>query len=180
LIEKSNFDPVKLANTPESGRESSQGDGVDVNPETIIPRNARTVVYAGTLEAYQGIDELIEAFAQVYPSCSDVYLVIIGGNAQQVSRYASDAEQRGISDRCVFTGTVPPALARRYNRLATVLVSPRLTGQNTPLKVYEQLASGVPLVATNIYAHTQRLLSERAEWRMRGGYTWKSTRASLT
>lgn len=36
-------------------------------------------------------------------------------------------------------------------------VSPRLHGTNTPLKVYEQLASGIPLVATNIYSHTQVL-----------------------
>jgi glycosyltransferase involved in cell wall biosynthesis len=37
------------------------------------------------------------------------------------------------------------------------LVSPRSEGTNTPLKVYEQLASGIPLVATNIYSHTQVL-----------------------
>ena len=36
-------------------------------------------------------------------------------------------------------------------------MSPRTHGTNTPLKVYEQLASGIPLVATNIYSHTQVL-----------------------
>jgi glycosyltransferase involved in cell wall biosynthesis len=40
---------------------------------------------------------------------------------------------------------------------ADVLVSPRSEGTNTPLKVYEQLASGKPLVATNIWSHTQVL-----------------------
>ena len=43
--------------------------------------------------------------------------------------------------------------------MATVLVSPRLQGTNTPLKIYEQLASGKPLVATRIWSHTQ-VLSE--------------------
>jgi glycosyltransferase involved in cell wall biosynthesis len=52
---------------------------------------------------------------------------------------------------------VPQALARRYTGMASVLVSPRSAGTNTPLKVYEQLASGVPLVATRIYSHTQVL-----------------------
>ena len=33
--------------------------------------------------------------------------------------------------------------------------SPRIAGSNTPLKIYEQLASGVPLVATRIPSHTQ-------------------------
>ena len=38
-----------------------------------------------------------------------------------------------------------------------MLLSPRSDGTNTPLKVYEQLASGKPLVATDIYSHTQVL-----------------------
>jgi glycosyltransferase involved in cell wall biosynthesis len=57
---------------------------------------------------------------------------------------------------------VPQATAKRYNRLASVLVSPRSWGTNTPLKVYEQLASGIPLVATNIYSHTQVLTPDVA------------------
>jgi glycosyltransferase involved in cell wall biosynthesis len=37
------------------------------------------------------------------------------------------------------------------------LTSPRIVGSNTPLKIYEQIASGVPLVATRIASHTQVL-----------------------
>jgi glycosyltransferase involved in cell wall biosynthesis len=43
---------------------------------------------------------------------------------------------------------------------ADVLVSPRVNGTNTPLKIYEQLASGKPLVATRIPSHTQVLSDE--------------------
>ena len=42
-------------------------------------------------------------------------------------------------------------------RSADALLSPRTEGTNTPLKIYQQLASGIPLVATNIYSHTQVL-----------------------
>ena len=45
--------------------------------------------------------------------------------------------------------------ARRAVRDATVLVSPRTEGDNTPLKLYEYLASGIPFVATDIPSHTQ-------------------------
>jgi len=41
-------------------------------------------------------------------------------------------------------------------------VSPRSAGTNTPLKVYEQLASGKPGVATRIYSHTQVLCDDNA------------------
>jgi len=46
--------------------------------------------------------------------------------------------------------------------MADVLTSPRTAGTNTPLKVYEQLMSGKPLVATRIPAHTQVLSDEHA------------------
>ena len=47
-----------------------------------------------------------------------------------------------------------------YAAAADVLVSPRVEGNNTPLKIYEQLASGIPLVATRILSHTQVLDEE--------------------
>ena len=38
-----------------------------------------------------------------------------------------------------------------------MVTSPRIAGTNTPLKIYEQLASGIPLVATRVPSHTQIL-----------------------
>jgi glycosyltransferase involved in cell wall biosynthesis len=69
------------------------------------------------------------------------------------------AAEHGLGDNVLFTGRVPQQAAKKYNDRADVLTSPRSAGTNTPLKVYEQLASGKPLVATRIYSHTQ-VLSE--------------------
>jgi glycosyltransferase involved in cell wall biosynthesis len=63
----------------------------------------------------------------------------------------------GLSAACVFTGRVSKTEALRFTQSAQVLVSPRVHGTNTPLKIYEQLASGKPLVATRIWSHTQVL-----------------------
>jgi len=52
---------------------------------------------------------------------------------------------------------VSKMLALHYQSLASVLVSPRTVGMNTPLKIYELLANGIPLVATRIPAHAQVL-----------------------
>jgi glycosyltransferase involved in cell wall biosynthesis len=49
-----------------------------------------------------------------------------------------------------------------YIRCADVLVSPRLAGTNTPLKIYSYLRSGVPLVATRLWTHTQVLSDEES------------------
>jgi glycosyltransferase involved in cell wall biosynthesis len=70
------------------------------------------------------------------------------------------AAEHGLEGHCLVTGRVPQHVARQFAQRATTLVSPRDRGSNTPLKVYEQLASGIPLVATRIPSHTQ-VLNER-------------------
>ena len=115
------------------------------------------MVYTGTFEAYQGIDLLIKAFAKVYGQAKDTALVMAGGTPAQVAHYRAVADSHGLNGSCVFTGRVSPSAARCLNRRATVLMSPRILGTNTPLKIYEQLASGIPIVATRIHSHTQVL-----------------------
>jgi glycosyltransferase involved in cell wall biosynthesis len=52
---------------------------------------------------------------------------------------------------------LPQRQTRELLRSASLVVSPRTEGDNTPLKVYEQLACGIPLIATDVPAHTQVL-----------------------
>jgi glycosyltransferase involved in cell wall biosynthesis len=127
-----------------------------------FPSNRRLIFYAGTLEAYQGIDLLLEAFRGVLQRCPDAFLVVIGGKPRQTASYKLFARRLGIERDCHFTGTIFPNRVRQLYRLAWVHVSPRTAGTNTPSKIYEQLASGIPLVATDISAHTQVLDEEVA------------------
>lgn len=156
LIENSIFDTVKtLSRSSDSKRDSCGQDFQEKLPE--LPQGKRLVIYAGTLEPYQGIDILINAFKNVITENPDAFLIIVGGSKTQVKHYSWPAEKCGLGQSVLFTGRVDQPLAKQYCRLASVLVSPRSNGTNTPLKIYEQLASGIPLVATNIYAHTQVL-----------------------
>jgi glycosyltransferase involved in cell wall biosynthesis len=158
LIENSLFDEVRLM--PVSS--SNKSKGPPNLPEIGLPHGKRFFVYAGTLEPYQGIDLLIDAFSLIYTSIPGMALLIVGGSEAQVSFYRQRAEAKGITHSCSFTGIVPPATARRLIRMGSALVSPRIAGSNTPLKIYEQLASGIPLVATNISSHTQVLTDDVA------------------
>ena len=153
LIENSIFEDVKIA-------ESNAGGGSQV-PEAFtpvtLPEDKKLVVYTGTLESYQGIDILVRAFNGVVKREPNAFLLVVGGSPQQVAAFSSMANDEGIADSCLLVGRVPQKLAKHYNSIADVIVSPRSAGTNTPLKVYEQLASGKPLVATRIYSHTQVL-----------------------
>ncbi|MBU2676274.1 MAG: glycosyltransferase family 4 protein [Gammaproteobacteria bacterium] len=152
LIENSIFEPVKLKvdDEPSEGQPSSTGT-------FELPTDRFCFVYAGTLETYQGIDLLVRSFANVVRQQPRAFLLVVGGTDAQVEHYRSLARAEGLEEHCHFTGTVPQRQAHQYMQSASTLLSPRTAGTNTPLKVYQQLASGIPQVATNIYSHTQVL-----------------------
>ena len=150
LIENSIFDDVRLKK-----KAAATSGGANV-AQTFDPRFP-VILYAGTFEAYQGIDVLVRAFAVVAAKRPDARLWLVGGTEAQVRRARELVTELGLTDACVLTGVVPKAQALRYTADAAILVSPRLHGTNTPLKIYEQLASGKPLVATRIWSHTQVL-----------------------
>ena len=154
LIENSIFEPVRLAGRDEDTAEN-------LCPVQISP-DKRIVVYAGTFEKYQGLDLLVPAFGQVLREVPDAFLLMVGGDPAQVDQMRELACNHDCGDSILFTGRVPQSLATHYNSVAHVLTSPRSAGTNTPLKVYEQLHSGKPLVATRIYSHTQVLSDENS------------------
>lgn len=162
LIENSIFEPVKLLSSSKTRNPDESSDFNQLNNKIQLPKDKRFIVYAGTLEPYQGIDILIKAFARVVSEIQDVFLIIVGGTEAQVKSYYGLSETLGLKKNTLFTGRVPQLFAKHYCSLASVLISPRSSGTNTPLKIYEQLASGIPLVATDIYSHTQVLSDEVA------------------
>jgi glycosyltransferase involved in cell wall biosynthesis len=87
----------------------------------------------------------------------DVLFLLVGGKPEQVRALQEQTEQMGLADHFQFTGNRPPAEIPLFIRLSEVLLSPRVSGTNTPLKIYSYLQSGKPIVATNLYTHTQVL-----------------------
>ncbi|HEV8673641.1 MAG TPA: glycosyltransferase [Methylomirabilota bacterium] len=120
------------------------------------------VLYTGTFEAYQGVDLLLRSVPRVRATTPDVRVVVVGGEARQIAPMRALAAELGVADVVVFTGQRPLAEMPTYFELADILVSPRTAGTNTPLKIYSYLASGRPIVATRILAHTQVLSDEVA------------------
>lgn len=123
----------------------------------IAPGGEKIVLYAGNFEPYQGIPLLVEAFARVR---SRAVLLIVGGSKPAHDEMREKAKGLGIGDRIVFVEKVPPQRVPFFIALSDVLVSPRVSGTNTPLKIYSFLKSGKPLVATDLWTHTQ-VLSEK-------------------
>jgi glycosyltransferase involved in cell wall biosynthesis len=122
----------------------------------------QVVLYTGTFEVNQGLDLLMEAAPQVLARCPKAMFVLVGGETGQVSELRSRMARMRLSDHVRLTGQRPPDEMPAFMEMASVLVSPRLVGQNTPLKIYSYLQSGRPIVATNLETHTQVLTPETA------------------
>jgi len=115
------------------------------------------LMYVGNLEMYQGIDLLLDSFSLALARGSKAGMVIIGGKLADIQKYQNKARQLGIEQQVHFLGPKPVGELALYLSQADVLVSPRVKGQNTPMKLYSYLHSGKAVLATNLPTHTQVL-----------------------
>jgi glycosyltransferase involved in cell wall biosynthesis len=113
------------------------------------------VMYVGNLEPYQGIDLLLRSFAHVLERTDRADLVIIGGAVRDIDAYRETCRRLGIERRAHLVGPRPVDELAANLAAADVVVSPRLRGNNTPMKLSSYLHSGKALVATDLPTHTQ-------------------------
>ncbi|MCO5044801.1 MAG: glycosyltransferase [Kiritimatiellae bacterium] len=131
-----------------------------IPPETESLRetlhiNGPLALYVGNLEHYQGIDLLLDGFAAV--KAENLSLVVIGGKDVDVEKYRKRVAELELSGRAHLLGARPLNRLSYYLEQADILVSPRLRGVNTPMKIYSYLLAGRSIVATKIESHTQVL-----------------------
>jgi glycosyltransferase involved in cell wall biosynthesis len=131
-------------------------DGSVENLRRDLPANGMLVMYVGNLEHYQGVDLLLEGISTL-DAPVPFKVVAIGGTDTDVAAYRQRAGALGIDGVVKFIGPRPVDDLGAYLAQADVLVSPRSSGQNTPMKLYSYLASGKAVLATRIRSHTQVL-----------------------
>ncbi len=125
--------------------------------ELGISDSELVALYTGNLEKYQGMDLLMESIPEVIKSFPSVRFVIVGGDDRSVEAYRAMAKKLGVGEHTLFTGPRPMDHMPVFHGLADILLSPRVEGTNTPLKIYTYLDTGKPIVATDLPTHTQLL-----------------------
>jgi glycosyltransferase involved in cell wall biosynthesis len=105
------------------------------------------IVYSGGLYPFKGVDLLLE----VASALPQVQFVFAGGTAAQVQTYQQQSQHLG---NVTFLGYVPHEQLVSLLQAADVLAHPHCSGAaatfTSPLKFFEYLASGTPIVATEI------------------------------
>jgi glycosyltransferase involved in cell wall biosynthesis len=146
---------ILIENAPGSGDSPVVGSGRRVRASLGLDEQTPLVLYTGTFEPYQGLDLLFASAVLVNRERPEVAFVLVGGKAEQVA--SANAQAASLGARVTFTGERPAEEIPAFLDAADVLVSPRSTGTNTPLKIYQYLRAGRPIVATNLLTHTQVL-----------------------
>jgi glycosyltransferase involved in cell wall biosynthesis len=154
--------PVLIENAPGSGDQPVAGSGLAVRASHGISPDAPVILYTGTFEHYQGLDLLFASMAIALRDAPDAKLLMAGGQPAQIAAAKLEAARAGLGDAVIFAGQRPSEEIPAYLDAATALVSPRSTGTNTPLKIYQYLRSGRPIVATRLLTHTQVLDDDTA------------------
>lgn len=140
------------------GDDATNGAVEDLRRE--LPDGALLALYVGNLERYQGIDVVLDALARLESPA--LKFMAIGGTPESVAAYRARAAALGLGSTAAFLGARPVRELGAYLEQADLLVSPRLSGHNTPMKLYSYLAAGKAILATRIRSHTQVLSDDTA------------------
>lgn len=119
--------------------------------------------YVGSFAVYQGIDLLFDAIPLVVHKVPKARFAIIGGSQQEIATCRARLEAAHCPDAATFIGFVDPDKLPSYLASFDILLSPRISGMNTPLKLLDYLKANVPIVATDCEANRLILDKTTAE-----------------
>jgi glycosyltransferase involved in cell wall biosynthesis len=117
------------------------------------PGDRVRITYLGQLYPWKGVDVLLKAATEL----PENDFVIVGGLPPEpdLDRTRSLARELGISERVEFLGYLPPTQLNQARRDADIFVIPLLESTTSryftsPLKLFEAMAAGRPIVASDL------------------------------
>ncbi len=115
------------------------------------------VGYLGNLDHWrEGIDVLVSALGDLRERGRDDVVLLIVGDGTRRAEIEAHAHRLGLADRCRFTGRVPHEEVGQYYAQMDLFVNPRVDERAarliTPLKPYEAMALGIPVLVSDLPA----------------------------
>jgi len=161
VSQKSPMTPVSEWRFPVVDQEQDESLVTSLRRNLDIAPQDWVLLYTGNFASYQGVDVLFAAFRIALRTAPQLLLVCVGAtDAELVSwQRKIDAES---ARRARIIARRPAHEIPMYLSLADCLVSPRHATDNVPLKIFDYMGSGKPIIATRGRAHEPLLNPERA------------------
>lgn len=133
-------------------------DGVDterfypeIEPIKELPEGKK-ILFVGRLDPRKGLDRLISAFTMIKQKIPSAFLIVVGkGNIETYRKMIP----HNIKKYVIFKGYVDPDTLPRYYASCDVYVSPAIGGETFGIVLLEAMASGIPVVASDIPGYNE-------------------------
>ena len=119
--------------------------------EAGLDPSCEYVGFVGSFYPYQGLATLLEAFERLHTRRSSLRLLLVG-DGEEATSLREQAARRGLSPWITWTGRVPYAHVPLLIGAMDVCVAPFCgdRGETSPVKIFDYLACGKPVVASAI------------------------------
>jgi glycosyltransferase involved in cell wall biosynthesis len=148
-------------------------NGADILPLPPRPMGVplRYLIYFGALQRWQGVDVLLRSFARL-ADLEDLHLILcVSTHPRTAKPYEKLAEKLTISERLQWffaleETELAPLRAHALLSIAPLTECARNLDQGcAPLKIFESMAAGVPVVASDIPS-TREIITDRVDGRL--------------
>ncbi len=144
---------------PSSLVEATDDETAQKRTELITNPDDVLLCFVGSFAVYQGIDLLFESIPMVLQQHANARFMIIGGSTEEIAERQHTLQQLNLDSKVNFIGKIPPDELPVYLKAADILLAPRHSGVNTPLKILDYFKAAKAIVATDV-ASNRLILNE--------------------
>jgi glycosyltransferase involved in cell wall biosynthesis len=135
------FDIPSSLVEPDPAKAAAARERLGVSPGEVL------ALYVGSFAVYQGIDLLFRTLPPALAQAPNLRVAVIGGSPQEIAARQTEMAAAGCAGRVLFPGHIPPDDLPHVLAAADILLSPRIAGGNTPLKLLDYLKAARAIVA---------------------------------
>ena len=127
----------------------------EARKQVRLPENGKIIMYVGSFARWKGVATLCGAWKKIQKQFPDTALVFVGGTVAQLEGFPECHDIRA-DESVIVLGHQSSNLVPAYLRSANVLVLPNEPINNesvhytSPIKLFEYMASGRPIIASDL------------------------------
>lgn len=130
------------------------GSKIELRKKLELPLDKKIAMYVGHLYGWKGVDTILRA-AKFLKEKKNILFVVVGGDEGEQKEFLAKIKEEGI-ENILSLGHTPKKEIPKYLQSADILLLPNSAKSEesvkytSPIKMFEYLASGIPVIASDL------------------------------